>query len=201
MPPTYTHERKLGAPQRSIAGVDEVGRGALAGPVVAAAVILKIADIPDGLDDSKKLSPQQRERAFAQLSQCAEIGIGAASCREIDQTGIVAATFTAMRRALTSLPVRPDAALIDGLYIPDHLPCLAYPLVRGDQKSLSIAAASIVAKVSRDRLMQRAARRHPHYGWSHNVGYGTKEHLAALRKLGATKLHRFSFAPLKVINR
>ena len=106
-----------------------------------------------------------------------------------------------MRRALTSLPVRPDAALIDGLYIPDHPPCPAYPLVRGDQKSLSIAAASIVAKVSRDRLMQRAARRHPDYGWSHNVGYGTKEHLAALRKLGATKLHRFSFAPLKVINR
>ncbi len=195
--PTYIYERKLGAPELEIAGVDEVGRGALAGPVVAAAVILHATDIPDGLNDSKKLSPQQRAQAFTQLYARAYIGLGAARREDIDENGIVAATFAAMKRAIANLPRQPAALLIDGPRIPENLLCPAHPLVRGDQKSFSVAAASIIAKVARDRLMQHAAQLYPHYGWHKNVGYGTAEHLRALKKFGATKLHRLSFAPLK----
>lgn len=193
MPPNYKIERGLGAPEKIIAGVDEVGYGALAGDVVAAAVILDAAHIPEGIDDSKKLSPRKRERLFALISAAAEIGIGRASAREIDRRGLAAATLSAMRRALEALPRAPDAAIIDGLRVPDALPYPARAIVRGDQRALSIAAASIAAKITRDAIMRRHAKRYRLYGWERNVGYGTAEHRAALARHGATPHHRRSF--------
>ena len=181
-----------------VCGIDEVGRGPLAGPVVAAAVILDRRRLPRklrrGLDDSKKLPPEAREEFAALLRQCAMIGLGAASVTEIDRINILQASFVAMRRALAALPMQPTAALVDGNCDP-CLSCPAHPVIGGDGLSLSIAAASVVAKVARDRLMQQLAKRYDGYGWTTNVGYATPEHRAAIVRLGLTPHHRLSFQP------
>jgi len=179
-----------------VAGVDEAGRGPLAGPVVAAAVVLAAdtsAELAAMLDDSKKLTAAQRLAAFLALrASSAEIGIGAASVTEIFQLNILHASMLAMRRAVARLAVVPDLALVDGNY-PPHLACRVQCVVGGDALCLSIAAASIVAKVVRDRAMTRLAARFPGYGWQTNAGYGTAVHREALRRLGATRHHRESF--------
>ena len=180
-----------------VAGVDEAGRGPLAGTVVAAAVIFPTGvpeSLADLLDDSKKLTPARRLLAFHALreSGCAEIGIGAASVAEIEQLNILHAAMLAMRRAVGRLPSVPDLALVDGNY-PPKLGCPVRCVVGGDGRSLSIAAASIVAKVVRDRAMIRLAARFPAYGWDVNAGYATAQHRAALRDIGPTRHHRPSF--------
>jgi len=198
----FAHERRLGG---RVAGIDEAGRGPLAGPLVAAAVIF--ADVrraPNGLrdqvDDSKKLSREQREAAFARLIAMARdgalaFGVAAASVGEIDRFNILGATFLAMRRAVSRLPAAPDHALIDGDRLPPNLPCAATPVIGGDARCLSIAAASILAKVIRDRAMTRLAARYPAFGWETNVGYGTEVHTQALAQVGPCRHHRLSFAP------
>jgi ribonuclease HII len=179
-----------------VAGVDEAGRGPLAGPVVAAAVILDPGCIPPGLNDSKKLTAAARNRLFDALHQVAEVSVGLASVAEIDAINILRASHLAMCRALDGLASAPDHALIDGNLLPRDLPCPGTPLVKGDARSLSIAAASIVAKVSRDRIMVDLAQQHPGYGWETNAAYPTAAHLDALRNLGATPHHRRSFRPV-----
>ncbi len=185
-----------------IAGIDEAGRGPWAGPVVAAAVILDTRTLDPGLaaaiDDSKRLRPARREAVLAGLAGCARIGLGAASVAEIDRLNILAATMLAMRRAVISLGAPPALALVDGNRAPD-LPCPVRTVVKGDSRSLSIAAASIAAKVTRDRAMARLAQRHPGFGWERNAGYGTAEHRAALAELGVTAHHRRSFAPIAAL--
>lgn len=179
-----------------IAGVDEVGRGPWAGPVTAAAVILNPADIPEGLNDSKALTARRREALHGLLIARAQVSIAHASVAEIDEMNILAASHLAMRRAIAGLPVPPDHLLIDGNRLPSDLPCGAEAVVKGDARSLSIAAASIVAKVCRDRLMVDLAQQHPGYGWESNAGYGTKAHSEALRNLGVSPHHRRSFKPV-----
>mgnify|MGYP001795573482 CR=1 FL=1 len=179
-----------------VAGVDEVGRGPLAGPVVAAAVILDHAHIPEGLDDSKKLTSKKREALLPLIKEYAVVSIGQASVDEIDQINILRASHLAMRRAVAGLAERPDHLLIDGTMIPRELNIPATAVVRGDCKSLSIAAASIVAKIWRDRLMVDLAQQHPGYGWETNAGYPTKSHKSALQNLGVTPHHRRSFKPV-----
>jgi len=189
-----TDARKQGlAP---VAGVDEVGRGPLCGPVVAAAVILNPDDIPAGLMDSKKLTAKRREILYDEISARAAISIGACSVEEIDELNILQASLLAMRRAIDGLPRTPGTALVDGNRLPENLPCPAQAIVKGDDKSLSISAASIIAKVTRDRIMADLAREFPGYGWERNAGYGTKEHLSALKALGVTPHHRRSFRPV-----
>lgn len=182
-----------------VAGIDEVGRGPWAGPVVATAVILDAARLPEALaaaiDDSKRLTPVARETIAAELPAFARIAIGAATVDEIAVRNILGATFLAMNRAVARLGVVPDLALVDGNRTP-ALPCPARAIVGGDGLSLSIAAASIVAKVTRDRLMARLGSRYPGFGWERNAGYGTPEHRAALKRLGVTPHHRRSFAPI-----
>lgn len=194
--PDLAHETRLGG---IVCGIDEVGRGPLAGPVVAAAVILDPARLPARLaaelDDSKKLKPVLREELAALLAECATIGYGEASVPEIDSLNILKATFLAMARAFDALARPVDWALVDGNQIPP-LACRVQTLVGGDGLSLSIAAASVVAKVRRDRLMADLAVRYPGYGWQANAGYGTKAHLDALRRLGPCPEHRRSFAPV-----
>jgi ribonuclease HII len=196
--PDFALEKECGG---LVCGIDEAGRGPLAGPVVAAAVVLDRARLPRALrrsiDDSKKLQPDKREEYAIGLRRCAWIGIGAASVAEIDRINILQASLLAMRRALAALPAAPETALIDGNIAP-ALSCRMRTVVGGDGLSLSIAAASIIAKVTRDRLMRTLAPRYPGYGWETNVGYGTAEHLAALRALGRTPHHRLSFAPLQL---
>ena len=185
-----------------VAGIDEAGRGPWAGPVVAAAVILDgarlSAALRGGLDDSKKLAPARRLELFAAFANFAHIGIGRAEVEEIDRLNILQATLLAMHRAFEALPVRPDLALVDGNRAP-KLSCPARCVVGGDGRSLSIAAASIVAKVGRDAEMTELARRHPGYGWERNAGYGTAAHRAALARLGVTPLHRRSFRPIAAL--
>lgn len=180
----------------SVAGVDEVGRGPLAGPVLAAAVRLDPDRIPAGLNDSKKLTAGRREMLCELILAQAEVGIGAASVEEIDALNILRASHLAMARAVAALPNPPDFLLIDGNRLPQGLPCPADCLVKGDARALSIAAASIVAKVTRDRIMVDLAQQHPGYGWERNAGYPTADHLAALSKLGVTPAHRRSFGPV-----
>ncbi|WP_323766941.1 ribonuclease HII [Antarctobacter sp.] len=182
-----------------VAGVDEVGRGPLAGPVVAAAVVLNLESLPDGLNDSKKLTAKRRDHLAPLLRQSALVGLGVASVEEIDEINILQASLLAMRRAVADLPVTPDHLLIDGNRLPTGLPCPATPVVGGDGVSPSIAAASIVAKNWRDNVMKEAATRFPGYGWETNAGYPTKCHKSALRDLGVTPLHRRSFAPVRDI--
>lgn len=188
-------EMELAAGGR-VAGVDEAGRGPLAGPVVAAAVVLS-PTTPDELavllDDSKKLTAEQRLVAFLALrASTAEIGIGAASVAEILQLNILHASMLAMRRAVGRLRVAPDLALVDGNY-PPKLSCAVRCVIGGDALCLSIAAASIVAKVVRDRAMARLSTRWPGYGWDANAGYATALHRAAIRRLGPTRHHREAF--------
>ena len=179
-----------------VAGVDEVGRGPLAGPVTAAAVILDPTRIPDGLNDSKKLTPRRRAELSAAILASAEVSLAHASVAEIDSLNILRAAHLAMRRALAGLSAPPSLALIDGNLIPEGLDLPARAIVRGDGLSLSIAAASIVAKVTRDRMMCDLARDFPGYGWETNAGYGSKAHLAALQDFGVTPHHRRSFRPV-----
>lgn len=182
-----------------VAGVDEVGRGPWAGPVLAAAVILKPeapGDLLSALNDSKKLTAKRREALALAIPDCAWIGVGAASVREIDRMNILAASHLAMRRAVARLPRAPAACLVDGNRLP-RLPCPAEAVVKGDSRSLSIAAASIVAKVLRDRLMARLAVRYPAYFWQNNAGYGTRAHQEGLAEAGVTAHHRRSFAPIR----
>ncbi len=181
-----------------IAGIDEAGRGPWAGPVVAAAVILDPRNIPAGLDDSKRLSAEKREVCFAELANMALWAVGIATVEEIDRLNILQASLLAMRRAVDRLPKRPGIALIDGNRSP-LLDCRTRAIVKGDQKSLSIAAASIVAKVQRDRMMVRLAEQHPEYGWDRNKGYGTNQHQRALAAFGVTPHHRQSFKPIHKI--
>ena len=178
-----------------VCGVDEVGRGPWAGPVVAAAVILDRDWDAAGVDDSKRLTAAARTRLRGAIEAHAEIGTGQASVCEIDRLNILNATLLAMRRAVAALPRVPECALVDGNRLPD-LPCPATAVTRGDARSLSIAAASIVAKVERDRLMAGLAVDFPGYGWERNAGYGTPEHAAALERLGVSPHHRRSFAPV-----
>jgi ribonuclease HII len=185
-----------------VCGIDEAGRGPLAGPVVAAAVILDRKKIPrrlrNELDDSKKLSLEERDEFALMIRQCAiRVGVGAASVREIERINILQATFVAMRRALMQMGVMPDIALIDGNQ-PPPLPCAVKTVIGGDGLSLSIAAASVIAKTTRDRLMRALAIRYDGYGWTTNVGYGTEEHRAAIISLGPTRHHRMTFAPLQL---
>ena len=198
--PDLSLEIAAGAPDAHVAGVDEAGRGPLAGPVVAAAVVLPAAGLPAALagaiDDSKALSAARRAALRPAIAAACAVGIGAASVAEIDALNILQATFLAMRRAIAALPRRPAVVLIDGNRLPPRLPCPGRTVVHGDRLSLSIAAASIVAKVTRDRAMARLAAVHPGYGWERNAGYGTAEHLAALGRLGVTPHHRRSFAPV-----
>jgi len=183
-----------------IAGVDEAGRGPWCGPVVAGAAILDPATLPEdllkGLDDSKKLKAEKREALLERLKEHAIIGVGEASVEEIDQFNILAATMMAMKRAVDNLKTPVDLALIDGNRTPD-LDCPAQAIVKGDGKSLSIAAASIVAKVTRDKIMEELADAYPGYGWEKNAGYGTKAHQEALAAHGVTPHHRKSFAPIR----
>lgn len=178
-----------------IAGTDEVGRGPLAGPVVAAAVILDPGNIPEGLNDSKKLSAKKREVLFDQIIACARYCVAEASVEEIDEINIYHASHLAMCRAVAGLG-EVSHVLVDGNKIPHDIPCPATAIVKGDGKSQSIAAASILAKVTRDRHMGALAQQHPGYGWDKNAGYPTKGHISALIELGVTPHHRRSFKPV-----
>ena len=197
MPPDYSLETECRARgPASVAGLDEVGRGPWAGPVVAAAVILDPDRIPEGLDDSKRVPAQRREALHDALHACARIGVGMASVEEIDRINVLQASFLAMRRAVAALDVVPDFALVDGNRAPPDLGCPARPVVGGDARCLSIAAASIVAKVTRDRIMVALSQQYPGYGWETNMGYGVPAHARGLARLGVTPHHRRSFAPI-----
>ena len=182
-----------------IAGVDEAGRGSWAGPVVAGAVILEadklIPPLRSELDDSKKLTARKRQILFEMLPVCASIGVGIADVDEIDRFNILEASFLAMARAISDLPQKPGYIIVDGNRLPDF----PYPgecVVKGDSRSFSIAAASIVAKVTRDNIMVNLAKTYTGYGWERNAGYGTQEHKIALERLGVTEHHRKSYAPI-----
>lgn len=179
-----------------IAGVDEVGRGPLCGPVTAAAVILDPLNIPDGLNDSKKLTAKRREALYDILLQCAEVSIAHASVEEIDEINILRASHLAMERAVAGLSRQPDHVLVDGNLIPRGLLLPSTAVIKGDAKSVSIAAASIMAKTCRDRIMVDLAGQYPGYGWEKNAGYPTAVHLKALQELGVTPHHRRSFKPV-----
>ena len=193
--PDFSHETAaMSRGALFIVGVDEVGRGPLAGPVTAAAVRLDPACIPRGLRDSKLLTSARRDALCAEILSLAEVSIAHATVEEIDALNILRASHLAMERAIAGLSV--DHALIDGHLIPRGLACAATAIIKGDAKCLSIAAASIVAKVTRDRIMVDLAQHYPGYGWDRNAGYPTKEHLGALQNLGATPWHRRSFKPV-----
>jgi len=191
--PCFRIEREFAEP---LAGVDEAGCAPLAGPVVAAAVILDRRHFPRGIDDSKKLPEPKREALYAKLHKVAQIGVGIASVEEIDQLNIYWARMLAMARAVEALGIVPAMVLVDGNRCPkwEHR---SQAIIAGDTKCRSIAAASIIAKVTRDRIMARYAVDHPGYGWEHNRGYPTPEHIRALDTHGLTSLHRRSFAPVR----
>jgi len=191
--PDFSFETRIGG---RVAGVDEVGRGPLAGPVVAAAVVLQAGHVPPGLNDSKKLSEKRRIQLADLLNNCAEVSIGIATVEEIDQINILHASLLAMTRAIEGLKAAPDHALIDGNFTPNGLRIPATPIIKGDGISLSIAAASIVAKTCRDATMCALAQQYPGYGWDRNAGYPTREHKEALLNLGVTPHHRRSFKPI-----
>jgi len=178
-----------------VCGIDEAGRGPWAGPVVATAVILDPARIPEGLDDSKKLRAAQRDALFDPIMAGAQVGIGIADVARIDRDNILQATFWAMAEAVRQLATPPRLALVDGNRAP-KLPCPVQTVITGDAESLSIAAASIIAKVTRDRLMVELDRTFPHYGFARHKGYGTAQHQACLDRHGPCPQHRRSFAPV-----
>jgi len=198
--PHYIYEsRLLKTMAGPICGVDEVGRGPLAGPVVAAAVILDRGRIPKGLNDSKQLSEEDREELYPRIMEAAiAVGVGEASVDEIDLINIRQATHMAMARAVRALSVAAEFALVDG-NDPPPLPCRCDTLIGGDARSVSIAAASIIAKVTRDRMMVALHDDHPGYNWRSNKGYGTPEHYAGLKAHGVTQHHRRSFGPIRAI--
>lgn len=180
----------------AVAGVDEAGRGALAGPLVAAAVILPGDWTPEGLDDSKLVSPPERERLYAEISlRAVAVGVHRITHRRLDRVGLQRANLLALRSAIRKLDPQPTYTLVDGFALPrTAMPCLR--IVKGDEFCASVAAASIIAKVTRDRMMVRADRRYPGYGFASNKGYRAPEHLAALGRLGPCELHRRCFAPV-----
>lgn len=176
-----------------VCGVDEAGRGPLAGPVYAAAVVLKKGQTIEGVNDSKKLSEKKREELFDKIvSECSAFSVGTASEREIDEINILQATFLAMKRAVDGLSIKPDIALVDGNQTPP-LDCAVKTVIKGDAKSESIAAASIIAKVSRDRYMKEMAAKYPEYQFEKHKGYGTKLHYEMIEKYGICEIHRKSF--------
>ncbi|MDG2294792.1 MAG: ribonuclease HII [Paracoccaceae bacterium] len=195
--PDFTFEASLmGQGYPLIAGVDEVGRGPLAGPVTAAAVILDPSNIPQGLNDSKKLSAKRRENLYDLILKSATVAVAHVSVEEIDRINILQASLLAMRNAVAALNPQPAHLLIDGNRVPDPINIPAQPFIKGDGKSLSIAAASIVAKTVRDRLMAELSLQNPGYGWEKNAGYPSKQHILALQRLGVTPHHRRSFRPV-----
>jgi ribonuclease HII len=195
--PDFSLEQSLIAQgARRIAGVDEVGRGPLAGPVTAAAVVLDPSAIPDGLNDSKKLTEKKRIALLEVLQDCAEISVAHASVEEIDEINILRASHLAMERAVAGLSVPPEHLLIDGNLIPRGLTIPAQAVVKGDGRSVSIAAASIAAKIARDTIMRDLAQQFPGYGWESNAGYPSKSHISALQNIGVTPHHRRSFKPV-----
>ena len=196
--PDYSFETQLmSVGTAPVAGVDEAGRGPLAGPVVVAACILDPSHIPLGLNDSKKLTAAKREALFEQILATSHVSIVSVSAQTIDAINIRAATLQGMAQAVRGLAVQPAYALIDGRDVPPGLPCPGEALIKGDARSVSIAAASILAKVTRDRLMVRAAEFWPGYGFERHMSYGTEAHLDAIKRLGPCPIHRLSFAPLK----
>lgn len=197
--PDFRYEDDLPrAARRLVAGMDEVGRGPLAGPVCAAIVILDRRNLPPSIDDSKALTPKAREALFGEIcARAPAICFASASAREIDAINIRQATHLAMRRAAAGLALAPSHILVDGNDPPPGLPCAATAIVKGDSLSLSIAAASIVAKVLRDRMMTRLALFHPEYEFDRHAGYATARHLAALRAHGPCRHHRMTFSPLR----
>jgi ribonuclease HII len=180
-----------------IAGVDEAGRGPLAGPVVAAAVVLDPAFIPNGIADSKALDARSRQSVYQLIVATAQVGIGVAGVDRIDTDNILNASLWAMAQAVERLDCRPRLVLVDGNKSP-HLGCTTRTIVQGDAKCLSIAAASIVAKVVRDAMMAELARDYPHYGFDRHKGYGTREHHEAIARHGVTPHHRRSFRPVQL---
>ena len=188
-------EHQLGS--KPIAGVDEAGRGPWAGPVVAAAVILDPDKIPANIDDSKVLDEESRAYLFKRIMKVAVVGVGIADVERIDRENILGATLWAMAEAVAKLSAAPKLVLIDGNKAP-RLPMQCRTIVKGDAKCLSIAAASIIAKVTRDRIMMQLAREYPGYGFERHKGYGTEEHQAAIEKLGISVLHRRSFRPVQL---
>jgi ribonuclease HII len=181
-----------------VAGIDEAGCGPLAGPVIAAAVILNRRKRPAGINDSKKLTPEKREQLYSVLIATAHTAVGTASVEEIDTLNILNARLLAMRRACEALELTPHIALVDGNRAP-QLACPIRLVIGGDRESMSIAAASIIAKVTRDRIMRQLAQECPGYGWERNAGYGTAEHYRGLNALGVTPHHRRSFSPVRLI--
>ncbi len=192
MEPSYKFDEAYESP---IIGVDEVGRGPLAGPVISAAIILNKEIIPEGINDSKKLSKKKRIIINEQLISHHSYAIGMATVEEIDKINILQASLLSMKRAILGLNIEPKSILVDGNKLPD-LEYKMYPIVKGDSKSVSIAAASIIAKVYRDKLMEDLSIQYPGYYWEKNSGYGTKQHLLALNNLGVTPIHRKTFAPI-----
>lgn len=199
--PSFSYEDNLPAP---LCGVDEVGRGPLAGPVTAAAVIIppevRGMDFMREITDSKKLTAKKRDALCALIKEYCIWSIASASVQEIDEFNILRAAFLAMNRAVSNLSMKPEFALVDGHILP-QLPCPAQCLKKGDSLSVSIAAASIIAKVHRDREMEALAKEFPYYGWEKNAGYGTKKHMEGMERHGITAHHRLSFAPVdKIVN-
>lgn len=201
--PDFAIEDEVGG---LVVGVDEAGRGPWAGPVVAGAVIIKDRNLSDillkGLDDSKKLSAAKRDKLYEELFVAQSegkliIGIGEASAKEIDEHNILQATFLAMKRAVDKLGVVPDMAIVDGNQMPKNFPCQCRTVIKGDARSMSIAAASIAAKVYRDRLMCDLAKKYPYYGFDKNAGYGTALHQKGLTEYGICEEHRRSYKPIR----
>jgi len=183
-----------------VAGVDEAGRGPLAGPVVASAVILNPQKIPKGLNDSKQITAARREELYEEILATADVAISSLSALAIDRTNILKASLEAMRRAVASLPKRAMFVLIDGRDVPPGLTCPGKALVKGDARSFSIAAASIVAKVTRDRMMQSAGLTFPQYGFEQHAGYATEVHREAITNHGPCAIHRMTFSPFRLIS-
>ncbi|MFD1794689.1 ribonuclease HII [Paracoccus aurantiacus] len=195
--PDFAHETaEFAAGARRVAGVDEAGRGPLAGPVTAAAVVIDVKNQPSGLNDSKKLGPRARAAAEAEIRAKCDWAVVHVWVEEIDRLNILRASHAAMCRALAQLAQPPDMVLIDGNLLPQELPMKGRAIVKGDALSLSIAAASILAKTARDRVMVDLAQQFPGYGWERNAGYPTADHRRALNELGPTPYHRRSFAPV-----
>ncbi len=196
--PDFSIEKRLYANGvKYVAGVDEVGRGPLAGPVVSAAVILDKDNFPDGLNDSKKLTEQKREALFGEILSSSHVAWASLNAKTIDEINIREASLRAMEIAVESLPLSPDEVLIDGRDVPQALVGVGTAYVKGDARSCSIAAASVVAKVIRDRMMKQAGALFPEYGFAGHKGYGSKSHIEAIKAHGPCPLHRRSFSPIK----
>ena len=198
MPNLLIEKKKNKLNYKIIAGVDEAGRGPWAGPVYSAAVILNDNNIPEGINDSKKLSEKKRNSIYLEIISNHIYGVGIADVDEIDKLNILGATLLSMERAVNNLSINPDFVLVDGNHEP-KIEIDSESIIKGDTKSLSIAAASIIAKVERDKFMRQLDAQYPAYNWKKNKGYGTKDHQNALKMHGVTKYHRKSFSPVRKI--